>query len=453
MCLALYKPVNIKPDYDKLRTAMQYNSDGAGFAVAHEGQLIVEKGFFKFDSFKKAFEPFEDCAAIVHFRIGTSGVKDKNNCHPFKLNDFEVADTGLVPVAVIHNGIFNDAASDKKEWNDTWHVCRDILHPLWRQNPFCFSDPHIIALGDKYVGSFNKLVFLDSTGKCSIWGESNGHWKDGVWYSNRSYEDWKVADPRHSYTGSKRNYGKLVNGAWQWDEDDDEEFKSWTKTTKYVNGKPVTTYSPPKRKYDQVSDTKDYGLGVGVKSEQKQIGYLPLSAEDADSQRADRMAKAIKEALSDEQAQKQAADELNEEAIEAELARRDAEQDIEDTEWEGSVINLDLELPAISRVAVDELRECGYTDCEIEDVWIEDRHAGLVKELLNVYGASGWNTHDANKWLLDESRKRGYDKVDQREDESMQQEMRLEMQQERREDFDFASVVSNEEDYNGTYAG
>jgi len=88
MCLALFKPKNIAADWNKLRNAMEHNADGAGFAIAKDGQLIVEKGFFKFEDFKLAFEPFEMYDAVVHFRMATHGDKNKLNCHPFDLRDF-----------------------------------------------------------------------------------------------------------------------------------------------------------------------------------------------------------------------------------------------------------------------------------------------------------------------------------------------------------------------------
>jgi len=200
MCLALYKPANIKPDWAALEEGMCHNSDGAGFAVAVDGQLIVEKGFFKFADFKKAFEPFGDHAAIVHFRLATHGGKNQQNCHPFALADFG-NEAGHMPVAVIHNGIFASAKNDKKEWSDTWHVCRDVLHPLWSGSEKSLISNEMIPLGDSFVGSSNKLVFLYADGSFGIWGEKNGHWSDGVWYSNYSYCSYgaRYADPRSRY--------------------------------------------------------------------------------------------------------------------------------------------------------------------------------------------------------------------------------------------------------------
>lgn len=220
MCLAIYKPANVTPDWTRLETGMCYNSDGAGFAVAVDGQLIVEKGFFKFSDFKKALEPFGEHAAIIHFRLATHGGKNKRNCHPFALADFGGPDDHE-QVAVIHNGIFYQAANDKKEWSDTWHVCRDVLHPMWLSDPSLFYKPEVIALGDGFVGASNKLVFLNSKGEFCIWGEYNGHWDAGCWWSNKSYDDYRVADPRWK----SKSYGA---GGWQ-DDDSDAYYRNWEK--------------------------------------------------------------------------------------------------------------------------------------------------------------------------------------------------------------------------------
>lgn len=251
MCLALYKPADKATDWEALENAMTYNPDGAGFAVAVNGQLIIEKGFFRWEDFRKAFEPFSEHAAIVHFRLATHGEKNAANCHPFALADFGGPD-GHKPVAVIHNGIFYDAKNDQKQWSDTWHICRDILHPLWLQDPDSFGSDHLLLLGDKFVGGSNKLVFLAADGTANIWGESNGHWKDGVWYSNHSYQCSSFADPR--YRGSKR----IGYSSSAWDDDD------------YVN------YWDKKK--------KDYGYYKGIEDDKEleefAVGKLPAPGED-----------------------------------------------------------------------------------------------------------------------------------------------------------------------------
>lgn len=317
MCLALYKPADKTPDWEALENAMTYNPDGAGFAVAVDGQLIVEKGFFKWEDFRKAFEPFCEHAAIVHFRLATHGAKNQANCHPFALADFGGPE-GHKPVAVIHNGIFYDAKNDQKQWSDTWHVCRDILHPLWLEDADSFEKDHILLLGDKFVGSSNKLVFLAADGKATIWGESNGHWADGVWYSNHSYQCQSFADPRYrGYKGSTSGYK-----SYGWEYDDADGYY-----TSYGSKSAKASAAAMEKQYTQ-KELEDFAVGTFADDE---------AILDLDSIEGDR-----------------------------------------------------------EQVAIHELRTCGYTDVEIEAIYLDDGLDGLTDELASVYQLS---SDDVTCWL------------------------------------------------------
>lgn len=360
MCLALYKPAGIKADWNKLQNGMEHNSDGAGFAVAVDGQLIVEKGFFKFEQFKMAFEPFEMYDAIVHFRMATHGDKNKANCHPFDLRDFEDDLAGeassRTPVAVIHNGIFSQANDDQKQWSDTWHVCRDLLAPLWLSDDKCFEKAHLIEMGDHYVGTYNKLVFLDATGKCSIWGEKNGHWKDGSWYSNYSYSDYRYANPMYAGTGkSGVKYMPATRTGWSL-EDDDE----WNAD---VNSKYSTSYGKLRLEVGKRYVARN-GIIVGpLEANHKSAGMFPWL--DPITNKSYTSCGSFTTALG---------------------IPNDSDL-IEEFEDE-PVMNLDLELPVISLIAVKYLRECGYTDHDLERLYIDEDHSGLLSELAAMYNMS-----------------------------------------------------------------
>jgi hypothetical protein len=312
MCLALYKPAGIEVNWAALETGMLYNSDGAGFAVAVDGQLIIEKGFFKWEDFKKAFEPFAEHSAIVHFRLATHGAKNQANCHPFALADFGGDN---MPVAVIHNGIFSDASSDQKQWSDTWHVCRDVLHPLWKRDAKIFGEDAMVTLGDRFVGSSNKLVFLAADGTATLWGESNGHWSDGIWYSNHSYECSSYADPR--YRGSRRYAG-----------------------------------------YHSYMDDDDYWTASGSKS-------AKASAAVMDGKKLDEFAYGKLPA--------------------------DEEEDNDDP-----ILDLDRCGGPKEQSAFKELRDCGYTEVELEEIFLDDGIEGLIEELATMYSM---DTNSVSMWL------------------------------------------------------
>jgi glutamine amidotransferase len=316
MCLALYKPADKTVKWDALQNAMEYNPDGAGFAVAVDGQLIIEKGFFKWADFRRAFEPFAQHAAIVHFRLATHGAKNQANCHPFSLADFGGPD-GHKPVAVIHNGIFYEAKNDKKQWSDTWHVCRDILHPLWLEDPDSFEKDHLLLLGNKFVGTSNKLVFLAADGKAVIWGEGNGHWADGVWYSNHSYECQSYADPR--YRGYKAPAAGRKTYVWEYDDDD---------------------------------------------------GYYGAYGKSAKAS-----AEAMEEQFTEKELEEFATGKFDDET---------------------SILDLDTVEGDREQCAFAELRQCGYTEVELEEIYLDEGLDGLVGELARMYQLS---EDDVTCWL------------------------------------------------------
>jgi len=335
MCLALYKPAGVTPDWSALETGMTYNADGAGFAVAVDGQLIVEKGFFKFEHFKKALEPFGDCAAIIHFRISTHGKVNQANCHPFDMRTF--GDSGGTPLAVIHNGMFFEASNDNPAFSDTWHICRDILHPFWLSDAGYFKRPEYIQMGDMMVGRSNKLVFLNADGDFAIWGESNGHWHAGCWWSNHSYEDWRCADPRHSAS-------RVVS----------RPHKPWVKVEQRDG---TFKYMPP------VDDEKESPI---VQEVRKTLGCTGLSRQDLDTMEEDDW----------------------KEYLDARVGSSGgwSMEDDEPTE-EDTYQAILLEIGDENEWVLKELQECGYTLFDIETLASRKDGLGALKdELETIYG-------------------------------------------------------------------
>lgn len=180
MCLAIYKPANVKPDWEAYREGYRCNAHGAGFAYVDNGQLIIRKGFFTFDSFREALAPVGDKQAAIHFRLATHGNKDEDNCHPFPVAP------GL---AMIHNGILDIACDVNKAMSDTWHYAELVLSPLAERDPDFFLRPEMRFLGGAAIQG-SKFVFLRADGQYGIWNESDGHWHADCWWSNKSYKVW-----------------------------------------------------------------------------------------------------------------------------------------------------------------------------------------------------------------------------------------------------------------------
>ena len=200
MCLAIAKKPQTRLSRALLKNGFEANSHGAGFAYSHKGKLIVKKGFWKFETFWKAFNAIQkNNPAIVHFRKISSGEESEENCHPFLINK---------NLAVVHNGTLNDWIGTKKsKKSDTFYFVEIILKPLIELVPNAYNNPVFTYMLDKTIESGNKLIFLDAKGKFSIIREQAGEWIDNCWFSNNSYktktwepseEEWEQAARYHS---------------------------------------------------------------------------------------------------------------------------------------------------------------------------------------------------------------------------------------------------------------
>ena len=222
MCLAIYKPSKVKPDWDALEEGFKSNSHGAGFAVAVDGSIQIHKGFFNFEDFLRAYDPFADRQALIHFRWATHGARDQEMCHPFSVTD---------EIAMIHNGILNISTDDDKTKSDTWHYVEYILKPLAERDRDFYSDNAIKFLGESAI-SGSKFCFLRADGDWCIWNAEDGHWMGDAWYSNRSYvksigftkwpkekEEPPVDLPVYEDTGESRFYDSLSKtGRWEYED-------------------------------------------------------------------------------------------------------------------------------------------------------------------------------------------------------------------------------------------
>jgi hypothetical protein len=180
MCLAVYKPAGVLPDWEAYREGFRCNSHGAGFAVVDSGNVLVHKGFFTFDEFREALLPVGDKQAAIHFRLATHGKTDRDNCHPFLVRP---------DLALIHNGILPIQCNLNAAMSDTWHYAELILRPLAERDPDFFVRPELVFLGSAAITG-SKFVFLRGDGTHAIWNEDDGHWDDDAWWSNRSYQSW-----------------------------------------------------------------------------------------------------------------------------------------------------------------------------------------------------------------------------------------------------------------------
>jgi hypothetical protein len=178
MCLLCYSPTGTRPDPLLLEQAGVNNPDGFGWAVLHDGALIVKRTL-DLDEAIETYGKAPEGPSLWHARWATHGKINVKNCHPFR------TDGGRTVIA--HNGILpcqpikGEALSDTRVFvRDLWPTySRGVLdHPnAWR------------ALGAFATGS--KLVVLTTDPRFKrnayIVNEHYGDWLEGTWWSNDTY--------------------------------------------------------------------------------------------------------------------------------------------------------------------------------------------------------------------------------------------------------------------------
>lgn len=179
MCIAILKTKNGIITDEALRNSFEANPDGAGIAYTVKGEVIIEKGIFKVNKFISKVRKAEkvcDGNMLIHCRIGTSGGINKLNCHPFLVHD---------DLAMIHNGVLDIQVPMNSKINDTQIYINEYLKGFTTDD--LIRNKNLQKLIEYSIGR-NKFVFLSSKNEYAIINESAGHWVDGVWYSNTSYQ-------------------------------------------------------------------------------------------------------------------------------------------------------------------------------------------------------------------------------------------------------------------------
>lgn len=172
----------------KLQNCWNNNDDGAGMLYINaDGELQAEKfsnsDYLNSDlSFNTFYERYTELKGsvgeqpmLLHFRIATHGLTDEY-LHPFFVSD---------TLGLIHNGVIpgfgTTAESDTSEFTK-------LLGSMPGMNDCEMLDiPFIEDAIFTYLGTTNKLVFLDKTGEYRIFNEGKGEWIGDNWFSNDSH--------------------------------------------------------------------------------------------------------------------------------------------------------------------------------------------------------------------------------------------------------------------------
>jgi hypothetical protein len=221
-CIAIWKPKGVQIAKKYLHNCYTNNPQGAGFAICRDNKIEIQKGFFKFKDFWKAFKGLQKFPALIHFRIATHGAVNAENCHPFPMLDGKFA--------MIHNGILPVDLPEGKDQSDSAYFAKNILEPFIEKVPWQ-HEPLTKFVG-KSIGTGNKIIVMRSDSKAWIFNEKQGEWHNGAWYSNTGYKSCRsYSSYNHSswYGGYNNCYNSRCDAAY-WDRLEDKEGKEITPT-------------------------------------------------------------------------------------------------------------------------------------------------------------------------------------------------------------------------------
>ncbi len=175
MCVCMYKSADVTLSQAILREAFWRNPDGAGFVIRRGTRLTIKKGYFSFAAFWKAWAPYSEDEAILHFRWASAGVITTANCHPFRLSDGS---------ALVHNGTILEYVSERDARSDTRRWIAAELEPRLRVASSIHAPALRTALEASTVGS--RLAILPKVGTVILLHPRAWSMQGGVWYSNTS---------------------------------------------------------------------------------------------------------------------------------------------------------------------------------------------------------------------------------------------------------------------------
>ena len=197
MCIIVYKPKNQKmPTLTTLKNCFKNNPDGAGYMLAHDGQVVIHKGLMTFEDFTNDLHAYvhehkidlEKTPLVMHFRITTQGGVQKGLTHPFPIvdnyDDMKKLDT-TAQIALAHNGIIYPCTDARvKDHNDTMQFCKDYMTNIVANDNYWSSSDKKVKIVQKIIGS-SKLAIMHANGFVKLIGQFT--YDNGIFYSNSSY--------------------------------------------------------------------------------------------------------------------------------------------------------------------------------------------------------------------------------------------------------------------------
>jgi len=187
MCLLVVSSPNSTPKRKDLECASCNNPHGFGYAVIAGNKIITGRGM----SSKKVIKEFlavrkqyPSSYAMFHARFATHGVKNDDNCHPFKVGSSELT-------YLAHNGVLSVDIPANDMRSDTRIFAEDILPSMGGIT--ALDNTNLYRMIEGWASGSKIAVFtLDPNAEydCYIINEDLGHWDNaGNWWSNDTYKE------------------------------------------------------------------------------------------------------------------------------------------------------------------------------------------------------------------------------------------------------------------------
>lgn len=187
MCVILVKERGIElPTKDILESCWKRNPDGAGFMFNDCDKVVIMKGFMTFEEFylrlqtANEFYHLKEKGLVIHFRIATSGLKDKGNCHPYPISNdnLDLRKSFITTeLGIAHNGIIRSYNGKNNILNDTQLFIKNDLFELNSLDKKFYKNVIFQSMIERLIDG-SRLVFLNKKGEII---------KLGNWFHNGNY--------------------------------------------------------------------------------------------------------------------------------------------------------------------------------------------------------------------------------------------------------------------------
>lgn len=187
MCLLLVCSPNSIPKKQDLQTASCNNPHGFGYAIVTPDGIITGRGMSSrkvINKFLEARKRYPESYAMFHARYATHGVKNEDNCHPFKV-------PSEYPTYLGHNGVLDIHINAGDRRSDTRVFAEDVLPAMGGVT--ALDDDNVWRMVSKWASGSKIAIFtLDPSAKDVVYivNENLGHWDNaGIWWSNFTYTE------------------------------------------------------------------------------------------------------------------------------------------------------------------------------------------------------------------------------------------------------------------------